>query len=301
MLEGRIYDAIQVKCMIVDYSTSNLFVSMTSRLEAAGMESARTEASWLLMHVTGRSKVDVISRPNEAVSSEQITRIEGLLRRRIAGEPIQYLIGSADFYGRTFAVTPDVLIPRPETEELVERILNLGPDVLNGGVVDLGTGSGCIPSSIACELVNVECVGVDVSEEALVVAKSNAHSLGASVEWVLADMRDERLSALLGRTFSVLVSNPPYVPDEEAGSLQREVHDHEPHLALFSGPDPLHFYRAICEQAPRLVHSGGHIMVEIHADAGPSVVTLFEQCGLIDPALHSDLSGRDRIVHAKVG
>ena len=301
MLEGRIYDAIQVKCMIVDHSTSNLFASMTSRLEAAGMESARTQAYWLLSHVTGCSKVDIISRPNEVVPNEQVARIEGLMRRRIAGEPIQYLIGSADFYGRSFAVTPDVLIPRPETEELVERILKLGPDMLKGGVLDLGTGSGCIPSTIACEVSNVDCVGVDISEEALVVARSNAQALGASVKWLLADMSDDRLSALLGRTFSVLVSNPPYVPDEEAGSLQREVRDHEPHLALFSGPDSLHFFRAICEQAPRLVHSGGHVMVEIHADAGSSVLALFEQFGLIDPVLHSDLSGRDRIVHARVG
>lgn len=300
MLKGEIYGAGSFKCITVDQSTSNLLTSVASRLDESGVESARREATWMLAHVTGRSQVDLMTRPEARVEAAQVQHLQQLVDRRIQREPIQYLLGSADFYGRTFTVTPDVLIPRPETEELVERILALGADVLHKGIVDLGTGSGCIPITIACEQSGVSCTGVDVSTAALDVARANAKTLGADVRWVGADMRDEHLVDRLGQACGVLVSNPPYVPDEEASSLEPEVRDHEPHLALFSGEDPLHFYRAICEQAPRMVLSGGHVLVEIHADAGPDVQRLFQQAGMSEVRLHRDLSDRDRIVHARV-
>lgn len=300
MLKAQIYDHGQFKFMDAGQTISILLSSTALRLNEAGIESARTEASWMLMHATGRSKMDLIMRPEEKMTTDQAEHLQILLSRRLEGVPIQYVLGVADFYGRSFTVSPDVLIPRPETEELVESVLRLDAEVLGGGVIDLGTGSGCIPITIACERPGALCVGVDVSAAALRVARSNASQLGANVQWVEADMCDPALQEMLGRTFSVLISNPPYIPDEEAASLQPEVRNHEPGLALFSGSDPLHFYRALCEQAPRIVRSGGYVLVEIHADAGLAVLHLFEQAGWIDCALQQDLSGRDRIIRARM-
>lgn len=269
-------------------------------LETAGVGNARREAEWLLMHVTGRTRLDLLIHPDAAVPDDAAVRFEDVVRRRMAREPLQYILGEAAFFGRNFQVSPDVLIPRPETEELVEKVIGLPAQDLAGGVVDLGTGSGCIPITLALEKPGTRCTGVDLSAAALAVARSNAERLGADVSWVEADMTDPHLARILGDPASVLVSNPPYIPDTERESLEPEVRDHEPGMALFSGSDPLHFYRVLARQAPLLLRSGGHLLVEIHADGGAAVCGVFEEAGFNNVALQQDMAGRDRIVRARL-
>jgi len=272
----------------------------TRILGEAGIDNARREAEWLLMHVTGRTRLDLVMHPDAEVPGKEVGHLYDLIDRRANREPMQYILGEAAFFGYTFKVTPDVLIPRPETEELVEKIIALPPDDLAGGVIDLGTGSGCIPVTIALEKPGIPCTGVDLSAGALAVARANAERLGADVSWVEADMEDQELDLRIGGKASVLVSNPPYIPDGESSTLEPEVRDHEPAMALFSGADPLRFYRVIARQAPRLLRSGGHILVEIHADGGASVCRLFEEAGFENVVLQQDMAGRDRIVRARL-
>lgn len=287
-------------CRNQDESVATVRERTAKKLEAHGIENAFREAEWLLMHVTGRSRLNLIIRPDQEVGPAEEIHLSTLLERRCAREPLQYIIGSADFYGRTFFVNPSVLIPRPETEELVEAILQLSATDLADGVVDLGTGSGCIPVSVALEREGTPCTGVDLSSKALDVARANAAHLGAHVTWIEADMADPSLPRLIGEAASVLVSNPPYIPEAEKASMQAEVLHYEPHMALFAGEDHLLFYKVIAKQASRLLHEGGHVLVEIHADAGEAVRHLFKEAGMRDVVLQQDMAGRDRIVRARV-
>jgi len=287
-------------CRNVDQGIAAIRDQAAREMAACGIVNAQREAEWLLVHVTGRSRLDLIMKPDEPLSATERERLSTMVARRCAREPLQYITGTAAFYGRSFFVTPDVLIPRPETEELVEWILEWPASELTGGLVDLGTGSGCIPVSVALERKGVACTGVDLSAAALDVARRNAVQLGARVSWVEADMADPRLNDLVGSEASVLVSNPPYIPRSEEATLEPEVRSFEPGMALFSEPDPLYFYRVLTRQAPRLLRSGGHLLVEIHADAGSAVAHLFEEAGFRDVMVRQDMAGRDRMVHALV-
>ncbi len=279
--------------------TEKLIADLTAELIAAGIENPRREVEWMVQDVTGFSRLELITGAAAPLGFRSLQALHDMVKRRIQREPIQYILGEVVFYGRTFQVSPAVLIPRPETEELVERVLSLPSNILEGGIIDLGTGSGCIPVTIACERPGTTCFGIDVSPAALEMARTNATRLDASVRFEEADMRDADLARMLDRSFSVLISNPPYVPDSESDDLQPEVRDHEPHIALFSGPDPLHFYRAIAVQALRLVTPEGYVFVEVHADKGATVAELFSKEGLQDIHVHRDLAGRQRIVEAR--
>lgn len=297
MFNGEIYGANQIMFIERDYGMREILRDIAEKLRDAGLENAKREAEWLVMAAGGRTRLDLLTGTDAEMDSRDRAKLDAMVARRLGREPLQYIVGEAAFYGRTFVVSPDVLIPRPETEELVERVLALPRDLLTSGVLDLGTGSGCIPITVACEREDVPCTGVEISSGALDIARLNADRLGAAIRWVHADMADENLSGML-EPVSVLVSNPPYVPDSEANELQPEVHDHEPHLALFSGADPLRFYRVIASQASKLLHSGGCLLVEIHFGGGADVCRLFEEAELLDVTLHTDLSGKDRIVQA---
>lgn len=299
MFNGEIYGANQIMCMEQDIRMREVLQDVAGQLRSAGLDNPKREAEWLVMAATERSRLELLTDTDLRIESREEATLNAMLSRRLEREPLQYIVGEAAFYGRSFFVTPDVLIPRPETEELVECVLSLPEDALAGGIVDLGTGSGCIPITVACERENVSCTGVDISLPALDVARRNATRHGARVCWTEADMAAENLHRMLDGPASVLVSNPPYVPDSEADRLQPEVRNHEPHLALFSGADPLRYYRVIASQAPKLLRPGGWLMVEIHADGGLGVCHLFEQAGLKDVVLRTDLAGKDRIVQAR--
>lgn len=267
-----------------------------ARLRAAGIEPARREAEWLLEHVSGRARLDLIMRPDEELAPEAVRRFEALMERRLAREPLQYLTGEAGFFGHLFRVTPDVLIPRPETEMLVEWIA--GQEDLSSGVLDLGTGSGCIPISVRLARPDADCTGVDISGGALGVARENARRLEAQVRFVEADMLAGGLLAAVGGPFSVVVSNPPYIGEEEAEGMQPEVVGYEPHTALFAPGDALAFYRHLARAAVDLLVDGGRICLEVHADRGADVSALLQEAGWNDVQVHRDLSGRDRMVVA---
>lgn len=231
-----------------------------------------------------------IVEPGRTVPPENATALASDIGRLLDGEPLQYVLGFSDFCGRRFKVTPDVLIPRPETAELADMIVRESA----GGerILDLCTGSGCIAWTLANEIPSSEVVGVDVSPEALAVAR--AQDLGRTPSFVEADI----LKAPCGfGTFDVLVSNPPYIMEGEKASMRRNVLAYEPALALFvPDNDPLLFYVAVAEWALRLLNGSGRGYVEINDSLGPQTAQLFSSRGFRDVRLMKDISGRDRFV-----
>ncbi len=260
----------------------------TTRLDIAGIESARLEAQVLAAHVLRVERSWLLAHPDHEFPE---MAGEGLLQRREANEPLAYITGYRDFYGRTFGVDPSVLIPRHETEELVEAVLayHTPPD-RPLRILDLGCGSGILAITIKLERPSCEVTGVDISPEALATASANARFLQADVRFVLSD----GFSALLGESFDFIVSNPPYIGDDE--ELPSEVRDHEPAGALFSGPTGLEFYARLANEAPAHLEDGGAIFLEVgHRQAG-EVRTLFESAGWKHQETRRDLSGIERVL-----
>jgi len=239
----------------------------TVRLQAAGIDQERRTAGLLLCHVMGIDRTHLLTRSKEQIGEAQYRDYLALVERRAAGEPLQYLTGHQEFYGLDFTVTPDVLIPRPETEFLIERVIKLAEETTQDAplIVDVGTGSGCIAVTLAKQLPGARLIATDASRAALDVARTNAerHSVGDRIEFLEGDLL-ARLSELgLEGAVDVLASNPPYVNEESREVLQREVRDWEPHAALFGGVDGLHFYRRLLAESPRYVKSGGYVVLEI--------------------------------------
>ena len=270
------------------------------RLSRAGVEDARRTAEWIVEDATGARRVDLYLRPDVELGAAETALAERYLARRAAGEPVQYVLGSADFYGLRLAVTPAVLIPRPETETVVEHALGLVGDHEAPLVLDVGTGSGAIALAVKSERPDAEVIGVDVSPDALAVAAGNAGRLGLDVTFVEADLLRPSFADEVPAAFALVVSNPPYVPLAERAGLQREVRDHEPGTALFvPDDDPLRFYRALAERAERLLAPGGWLVAETHADRGQDVAALWAGAGLENVEVHPDLAGRDRVAVAR--
>lgn len=220
--------------------------------------------------------------------------------RLMNDEPIQYITGKAHFFGLTFRVTPDVLIPRPETEELVELIINEHQQV-GLRIMDIGTGSGCIITSLAAHLNEAKAIGVDVSAAALAVATENARSNNTVVRFIEADvLSPEFTSHFEPESFDLIVSNPPYVLDQEKAAMQANVLSHEPHLALFvPDNDPLLFYRQIAQAAQKLLRPGGSLYFEINQAFGPATQAMLQSLNYQEVTLHQDLFGNDRMIKAK--
>ena len=268
-----------------------------ARLEEAGVEGARRSAEWIIEDATGATRTDLYSRPDVVVEPAEAALVERYVARRATGEPVQYVLGHADFYGLRLVVTPDVLIPRPETEEVVEAALEVVGDA--PWVLDVGTGSGAIALALKLERPGAEVFAVDVSAAALEVAAGNAERLGLEVVLVRADALQPAFADEVPPTFDLIVSNPPYVPDAERHGLQLEV-AHEPDGALFvSDADPLVFYRALVGHALRLLHPGGWLVAETHADYGQDVGRLWREAGLVEVEVRPDLAGRDRIAFGR--
>lgn len=271
----------------------------TARLEAAGVEDPRRNALWIVEEVTGATRAALLARPDAPLADDARERAEAMIARRADGEPVQYVLGHADFLDLRLAVTPAVLIPRPETEEVAEHALRCLTEAEAPWVLDVGTGSGALALAIRHARPDATVFAADVSEEALAVASGNADRLGLTVTFVLADALRPRFADHVPPAFDLLVSNPPYVPQAERPTLQREVRDHEPALALFVDDDPLVFYRALAGHALRILRPGGWLVCETHADHGRAVTALFAEAGLAEVALAQDLAGRDRIASAR--
>ena len=273
-------------------------------LQRAGVAEARREAASLLAHVIERDRTFLITHAEERLARESAMMFRDYVERRAAGEPLQYITGRQEFFSLDFEVTPDVLIPRPETELLVEtalRLLDERQDDEEGQakgalLCDVGTGSGCIPVAILHERGNVRAVGLDISPAALRVASRNAArhhvlnrlSLVASDCFMALDEREAR--------FDLIVSNPPYVAAAALEGLQREVRDHEPRVALTPGPDGLRLIRRLLIGATRFLKRGGHLLMEIGYDQHEAVHQLIDTQAwqLLD--IHKDLQGIPRTV-----
>ena len=229
------------------------------------------------------------------LSLSKTEKMNDILSRLKNGEPYQYVLGEAEFYGRRFKVTGDVLIPRPETEELVEWVVSDARDK-RSSYLDIGTGSGCIAVTLAKEIANARVDAWDISEKALEVAAENAHHNKAQVNFSQVDIL--RPLTVSGR-YDVIVSNPPYVTEAEQKDMSRNVLDFEPHVALFV-PDnrPLLFYERIADLAKELLHDGGRLYFEINRDMAEAVATLLYNEGLQAVEVRNDLSGNPRMIRA---
>lgn len=262
------------------------------RFESHGVSSPRLNAEVLLSHVLSVDKAYLYTHDERELSGAETQRLEDAVYERVSGVPVQYIIGRQEFYGRYFAVNPTVLIPRPETELLVERVIGFHP-AAGARLVDVGTGSGCIGITLALELPQTKVTLTDVSLEALQTARANAASLGANVGIACMDL----LEAASG-TFDFIVSNPPYVSRAETSRLQREVREHEPHVALFAADDGLAAYRQLIPSAQRLLRPGGYILMEIGFGLEERVLSLFEK-GWDRLPTGADLQGIPRVVCAR--
>ncbi len=268
-----------------------------SQLTASGCPDPQIDARWMAEDTLGMSRTELKFESDRAVPPDVLPRLEDMLARRCAGEPVQYILGSADFMGLKFEVSPGVLIPRQDTETLVEAALialqgaGERPDVL-----DLCTGSGCIGLSLASLVPHARVTLSDASREALEIAKKNMHALG-----VKADLRHGDLFAAVGRArFDLIASNPPYIPRGELAELQKEV-QYEPRLALDGGPDGLDFYRRIAEEAGAHLNPGGSIYLEVGIGQAPAVLELLKaHLPCLEAGTIRDLNGIERVVFAKV-
>jgi release factor glutamine methyltransferase len=265
------------------------------------------EVAWILAHALGWSVHQVRAEPRHPLGSHH-ERFVSMIMRRATGEPVQYILGSAAFRKLTVKVTPAVLIPRPETEELLDHvhewvrsraIYSSGvPTAPTGIALDVGTGSGCIALAIRSEIPQFSVVGLDVSEEALAVARQNGRDLGLEVAWQVGDLFSPSLYKTIP-VLDVVVSNPPYIPPSEAPDMQREVVRHEPPLALFTGTDPLAPFDRLISLGRRRLRGGGLWLVEGHVDYVEAVAVRCAEAGFEDVTVLRDLYGRPRFVRAR--
>ena len=266
----------------------------SEELLSAGVPEAALQAEQLLWYVCDMTPAAWLMRREEAISEAEWERYCSLAQRRLAREPLQHLTGEQEFMGLSFRVTPDVLIPRQDTEHLVEEALACCE---GRRVLDMCTGSGCIAISIAKLGKPASVAGADISEAALAVARDNAQRLGAVVDWVQSDM-----FAGIDGEFDVIVSNPPYIPPEQIEGLEPEVKDHEPRLALYGGEDGLSYYRVLVTEGAKHLRpardgeNGGILIVEIGFDQGVSVPALFREAGFSGVRVKKDYAGLDRVV-----
>ena len=235
------------------------------------------------------------------LSEAQVRSLNNCVSRLLNQEPIQYILGETEFLGYEFAVAPGVLIPRPETEELVAHIVGAHGDK-SVKILDIGTGSGCIAVSLAKKMLRSEVYAIDISEEALSVARENAVRVGVEVTFMRHDIFDPLPEApLLPAFFDVIVSNPPYVMEREKSAMSRNVLDYEPSGALFvPDSDPLLFYRRIAEVASSRLASGGAVYAEINALLGRETAALFREKGFSDARIMADISKKDRFIEARI-
>lgn len=238
-------------------------------------------------------RMDILTNKPVPFTVIQQQKLNTIINRINANEPVQYVLEEAWFSGRPFYVNTKVLIPRPETEELVQHVLNHDP---LQRVLDIGTGSGCIAVTVKLERPAAQVHAIDISDAALAVAKINADALGADVTFQQLDILND---AIPFQAVDVVVSNPPYVLRQEQAAMEKHVVDFEPHLALFvSDNDPLLFYRIIAEKSKAVLSDRGILLVEINARYGAAVAALFATLGYQDVLVLQDINGKDRMVKA---
>jgi release factor glutamine methyltransferase len=258
-------------------------------------ESARRDAELLLTHTLKKSRAWLLAHAEEELSGEQEANYTALVSLRRKGEPIQYITGETEFYGLPFRVTPEVLIPRPETEHLVEKVIELAARFQQPRIVDVGTGSGAIAVALAHECFFAVMTAIDISSRALAIAEENAERSGASIRFLEGDL----LAPVAGECFEIVVSNPPYVPSGDRASLSVEVREYEPALALFAGDDGLDVYRRLIPAAFVSLTPGGYVALEIGYGQSKAITELLARSGFEQIEFVPDLQGIPRVACAR--
>jgi release factor glutamine methyltransferase len=266
----------------------------TGYLEQHGSPTPRLDAELLLAHGLGLSRIELYTQYQRPLDDDELAACRELVRRRGLREPVAYVIGSWGFRGLDLAVDARVLVPRPETELLVDRCLELLDGVERPRVVDVGTGSGAIALSLKSERPDAEVVACDISQDALDVAAANAARLGLDVELHISDL----LAQVPGDGFRLVVSNPPYVSEREMADLEPEVAEHEPRLATVAGPDGFEIYRRLLPEAAGRLVDGGSLALECGGGQAPALVSELAAAGYGPAGIDPDLAGIERVVWA---
>lgn len=258
---------------------------------------ARRDAELLLLHVLGKNKSWLMAHSVELLSGDQSRSYSELLERRYQGEPIQYIISETEFYGLPFLITPDVLIPRPETEHLVEKVLELAARFPNPRIADIGAGSGCIAVVLAHKLPHAAITAVDLSGPALAIARQNAELNGVSQR--IRCLQGDLLAPVEEERFEIVVSNPPYIPEADLPTLAVEVRDYEPALALFAGNDGLDICRRLIPSAFDALIPGGFLVLEIGDGQSHAITGLLSASGFRQIEFLPDLQSIPRVACAQ--
>ena len=267
-------------------------------LKKSGSDTPRLDAELLLAKARGCPRIQLYVQFNEVVPDAQRAVMRDLVRRRAQSEPVAHLVGHREFFSLDFAVSPDVLIPRPDTETLVLDLITHARKLPAPAILDVATGSGCIAIAAAVQVPAARVTASDVSPAALTLARQNAdrHGVAARITFLEGDL----LAPLpAGAQFDFLVSNPPYIPTAQLETLDREVRDYEPRLALDGGPDGLRFLTILLQQAPSVLVPGGRLLLEFTPEQAPALLDLAAaQPELSDPAVLKDLAGHPRVLVA---
>jgi release factor glutamine methyltransferase len=268
----------------------------TVELTDHDVPNARQDAVQLVSFVTGRDRTYLVAHPEAELAAEQVSNLAALTTRRAAREPLQYIIGRQEFYRLAFEVTPDVLIPRPETEILVERAIDFLSNQILPRFCEIGVGSGCISVSILYEVKNATTIACDISENALDIARRNAELNGVAdrLQLIVSDV----FGSIPPHEFDAIISNPPYVPQVDLAKLQPEVREHEPNIALTSGIDGLDLIRRLVDTSPRYLKRGGLLILEMGFDQSGKVRELMSDTTWADIEFLPDLQGIPRILTA---
>lgn len=284
----------------VPTTLSAALARMIEILVSADVEAPRRNAEWILQDLAGISRLDLITHSARPISAEAWTPCLHATLRRANREPIQYILGYADFFGLRINVSPEVLIPRPETEQVAAELLARLDGQTCPRVLDVGTGSGCIAVALAHARPDARLFACDSEAGALRVAHQNASELRVKIQLFKADALSAGFAVAFSGVLDAIVSNPPYVAAGEVASLEPEVRDFEPRAALVAAPDPLIFYRALAREAGRVLRVGGHLVLECHEERTEAVARLLSAEGMGAVQALPDLAGRARIVTGRV-
>lgn len=266
------------------------------RLEAAGIDSPAIDARLLLEVAADVTRTHIVTDPHRELTAEQDATFNDYLARRERREPVSHIIGRKGFWKIMLGVNAHVLTPRPDTEVIVDLVLAAYPEERHFSFLDLGVGSGAIALAILAERPHAKALGIDISEEALAVARDNAANLGLASK--LALLRGDWTNGMAEASFDLVVSNPPYIASEEIETLDPEVKDHEPRLALDGGPDGLDAYRQLAPEVLRVLRPDGLLAFEIGHTQAAAVSAILKEAGAEDIRVHRDLAARDRVVTA---
>ncbi|MFB3895864.1 MAG: peptide chain release factor N(5)-glutamine methyltransferase [bacterium] len=281
---------------------SDILKAAERQLNRVGIDSARLDSEVLLSHVLGCDRAYLLVHGEKKINADQWSVFQKLVARREKHEPVAYLIGHKEFMGLDFLVTPDVLIPRPETEIIVETAINLAGKMQQPKILDIGCGSGCIVISLAKHIQTVKCYTTDISQRAITIAQQNeTRILGNNqIQFIEKDLFPE--ISELETKFDIIVSNPPYITESELASLASDIRDYEPQRALNGGVDGLTIIRKIIKEAPRYLNNDGYLILEIGDKQAPAVRKLVEETGRFavqSTQFISDLAGKERILITK--